>query len=172
MENVKELAVEVHRFYLTMSRRLEWHPLFIGAASSSVKLCKHIMQKTGVVKDPVLFVPAMFCCRKITPLVTAADMGGVNVFTFLLEKAEEKNPIIERPFNWTLLHRLAKQGKSEMCRLVVEKVDDKNPGDYNGTTPYHIAAIDNNVELCRILMEHLTDKNPKNCDHDSPLDLL
>ena len=45
VEIVEELAVEVHRFYMTMSRMLEWNPLFIGAASSSVKLCKHIMQK-------------------------------------------------------------------------------------------------------------------------------
>ena len=171
VEIVEELAVEVHRFYTTMSRMLEWHPLFIGAASSSVKLCKHIMQKTGVVKDPMLFVQDMFGYRKITPLVTAADMGGVDVFTFLLEKAEDKNPIIATHFNWTLLHRLAKQGKSEMCRLVVEKVVNKNPVDNNGTTPYHIAAINNNVELCRSLMEHLMDKNPRNCDDDTPLHL-
>ena len=169
VEIVEELAVEVHRFYTTMSRMLEWHPLFIGAASSSVKLCKHIMQKTGVVKDPMLFVQDMFGYRKITPLVTAADMSNVNVFTFLLEKAEDKNPIITTHFNWTLLHRLAKHGKSEMCRLVVEKVEDKNPGDIYGNTPYHIAAMDNNVELCRSLMEHLLDKNPKNCVDDTPL---
>ena len=29
VEIVKELAVEVHRFYTTMSRMLEWHPLLI-----------------------------------------------------------------------------------------------------------------------------------------------
>ena len=42
VEIVKELAVEDYCFYRTMSRRLEWHPLFIGAASGSVNLCDHI----------------------------------------------------------------------------------------------------------------------------------
>ena len=171
VEIVKELAVEVHRFYLTMSRRLEWHPLFIGAASGSLNLCNHIIQKAGVVKDPMLLAQDVFGYRKMTPLIKAADTGDMNVFKFLLEKAEDKNPVILTHSNYTLLHKLAEQGKSEMCRLVVEKIGDKNPGDYNGTTPYHIAAIYNNVELCRFLMDHLMDKNPKNCDDDTPLTL-
>ena len=43
-----------------------------------------------------------------------------------------------------------------MCRVKDEKVDDKCPQDFNGKTPYSIAA------------SHLIDKNPK----DIFLDLL
>ena len=59
---------------------------------------------------------------KITPLVFAAvTFGDVNVFKFLLEKAEDKNPIVAKHRNWTLLHIFAKAGQMEMCRLSVEK---------------------------------------------------
>ena len=75
IEIIKELAVAVHQFPPILSRELhnenecscnetreirlspldfvqrvekQWHPLFIGATSGSVKLCNHIIQKTGV----------------------------------------------------------------------------------------------------------------------------
>ena len=152
-EIIKELAVAVHQFPLTMfcavaldkfpktmfrfrgnKRKIRretyyldyvqsiekyWHPLFIGAACGSVNLCNHIIQKTCVT-DPTL------SRGKITPLVFAAKiLEDVNVFKFLLKKAEDKNPILIKRTNWTLLHDLAYDGQLEMCALMIEKVNDK-----------------------------------------------
>ena len=160
----------------------QWHPLFIGAACGSVNLCNHIIQKTDV-KEPRLTLRTRILFRapilpinrenwisgEITPLVFAAViLGDVNVFRFLLEKAEDKNPIVSKHRNWTILHYFAGAGQMEMCRLMVEKVEDKRPQDIDGSTPYHLAAFIGHVELCRLLMEYHTDKNPKDFSDRTP----
>ena len=109
--------------------------MFIGAACGSVNLCNHIIHKTDV-KEPRIILRTSLGLRasillinhknwisgEITPLVFAAvTFGDVNVFKFLLEKAEDKNPIVAKHRNWTLLHIFAKAGQMEMCRLSVEK---------------------------------------------------
>ena len=195
IEIIKELAVAVHQFSPILSKELhnetecscnetreirlssldfvktvekQWHPLFIAATSGSVYLCNHIIQKAGVVKDPLLLNPN-FWFGKITPIVFASDIiEDVNVFEFLLEKAEDKNPLIATHINWTLLHSLAEKGKFEMCRLIVEKIKDLNPQDIYGHTPYHIAALHGHVEVCRVLMEYLTDKNTTDNNGKTP----
>ena len=130
----------------------QWHPLFIAATSGSVNLCNHIIQKAGVVKDPLLLNPN-FWFGKITPIVFASDIiEDVNVFEFLHEKAEDKNPVIARHINWTLLHSLAEKGKFEIIRLMVKKIKDLNPQDIYGQTPYDIAALHGHVEVCRVLV--------------------
>jgi hypothetical protein len=177
VETIKELAVAVYQVFQALSKNIEsltLHPLIIGAIRGSLKLCSHVIQKTGVVGI-------------VYSLVIAAYLGVVNVnypldvFKFLLEKAEDKNPILSNPMmttyenkqhigNRTLLHDLTEERHLEMCRLIVEKVEDKNPQDVNGVTPYHIAAGVDDVELCRTLMEHLMDKNPKDRYGQTPLD--
>ena len=204
---IKELAVAVHQFPLTLSRKLnkneiqcackkfvrdsqhdcnetivspldftqrfekQWHPLFIGATSGSTNLCNHIIQKAGDVQDPKLLNPE-FGLAKITPIVFAADlMGDVNVFEFLHEKAEDKNPILLTNTNQTLLHSLAEKGDVQMCESMVTKVKDLSPRDIHGYTPYHIAALNGHVEMCHLLMNYLTTHDPKaNCGQ-TPLHL-
>ena len=195
VEIIKELAVAIHQFPQTMFRAVAldkfpqtmfrfrgfrkraisgnldyvqsiekyWHPLFIGAACGSVNLCNHIIQK-ACVTDPKL------SWGKITPLVFAAKiLEDVNVFKFLLKKAEDKNPILIKHRNWSLFHDLAKKGCLKMCRLMVKKVKDKNPLDIDGQTPYHIIASTGDVKLCQSLMEDLKDKNPKDYSGQTPL---
>ena len=194
IEIIKELAVAVHQFpqrmffavkpkqfpqtkfenvtlfgksisYLDFVQTLEphWHPLFVAAACGSVNLCNHIIQKSGVTHPRLLD-------QKVPPLIFAAMiMEDVNVFKILLEKAEDKNPMLRQYSNWTLLHDLADKGSLEMCRLMVDKVGDRHPKDIYGHTPYRFIASTGDVELCRILMEDLTDKNPKDNIGQTPL---
>ena len=194
IEIIKELAVAVHQFpqrmffslkpkqfyetisYLDFVQTIEqhWHPLFVAAACGSVNLCSHIIQKSGV-KHLSLLARAPYSSRrlldqKVTPLVFAAMISeDVNVFKILLEKAEDKNPMLRQYSNWTLLHDLANKGSSEMCRLMVDKMGDRNPQDIHGQTPYLFIASTGDVELCQILMEDLTDKNPKDHIGQTPL---
>ena len=49
---------------------------------------------------------------------------------------------------WTLLHIFAEQGQSEMCQYVIEKMDDKNPSSYDGSTPLHLAAQEGYLNVC------------------------
>jgi ankyrin repeat protein len=176
VETIKELAVAVHKYLPTLSRNHEsfkFDPLMTGVFCGSLNLCKHVIEKTG--EDEM-----------VVPLIAAAYLGVVNVnypldvFKFLFEKADDKNPILKYPMmttaywqhigNRTLLHDLTEQRHLEMCKLIIEKVEDKNPQDINGVTPYHIAAAVDDVKLCRILMENLIDKNPKDHYNQTPLD--
>ena len=193
VEIIKELAVAVHQFPKTMFRQLsplkvqilkrlgepitsldyvlkvekQWHPLFIGAACGSVNLCNHIIQKVDV-KDPRISKRGVR--GKLTPLVCAAYLNeDINVFEFLLEKADDKNPILRTDTNSTLLHNLARKGHLEKCRLMMKEVKDKFPQDKHGSTPYHIAAGYGHVELCRLLMEYHMDKNPRDFKDKTPL---
>ena len=146
-----------------------WHPLFVVAACGSVNLCNHIIQKTGVT-DPRLPYRRRNGGGTITPFVFAAkNMGDVNVFKFLLEKAEDKNPFLRQDRKWTFLHDLAGKGRLELCRLIVNKVEDKSPQDCEGHTPFHFAAAEGHVEVCKILMKDLMDKNPKDHQDRTPL---
>ena len=146
----------------------QWHPLFIGATSGSTNLCNHIIKKAGDVGDPRLSNGL----DKITPIVFTADViGDVNIFDFLLDNAEDKNPILLTNINWTLFHYLAEKGHFEMCRSMVEKVQDLSPRDIYGRTPYHIAALNGHVEVCYLLMMHLTALNPEDNKGRTPLHL-
>ena len=172
IEIIKELAVAVHEFPQTMltrynffglnmtllefvqKREKHWHPLMISAACGSVNLCSHIVQKVGV-KNPCLSKR----CGKNIPLAVAAEyMRDISVFKFLLETAEDKNPILTN-WNWTLLHEVACYGHLEMCVLMLEKVDNKSPQDVYGSTPFCSAVSRGRVEVCRLLMKYI-DKNP------------
>ena len=149
----------------------QWHPLFVGATSSTPNLCSHIIQKAGVVKDPRL-VNLTSGRNKMTPIVFTADfMGDVNVFELLLKNAEDKNPILSTINNWTLFHSLADKGDFQMCRSMVETVQDLSPRDIHGRTPCHIAALNGHEEVCYILMMHLTAINPKDNSGQTPLHL-
>ena len=175
IEIIKELAIAVHTFPQTMLRQHEfeliyglpmtllefvqkrekhWHPLVISAACGSVNLCSHIVQKVGV-KNPYLSKK----CGKNTPLAVAVEyMRDISVFKFLLETAEDKNPILTN-WKWTLLHEVACYGHLEMCVLMLEKVDNKSPQDVYGSTPFCSAVSKGRVEVCRLLMKYI-DKNP------------
>ena len=186
VEITRELAVAVYQFPQTIFRlhrrenlsretispldfiqkiEKQWHPLFIGATCGSVNLCYHITQKVGVQGTTLSRM-----CGKISPLAFAAfAMRDLKVFKFLLEKSEDKNPILRTHSNWTLLHDLAAKGHLEMCRLIVREVEDKSPCDVDGSTPYHISAYFGHKEVCRLLMEYHIDKNPKNHAGETPL---
>ena len=166
---LKRLAVPISSLDFVLKVEKQWHPLFIGAACGSVDLCNHIIQKVGV-KYPMLSKRSARCRGKLTPLVAAADLNeDLNVFKFLLEKAEDKNPILTTDTNSTLLHDLVRKGQMDKCRLMIKEVVDKSPRDDLGSTPYHIAAGFGHVELCRLLVEYHIDKNPRDREGNTPL---
>ena len=63
---------------------------------------------------------------------------------------------------WTPLHFAANNGHLEICQLIMNNVDDKNPNaNWAGeASPYHLAAEKGHVEVCKLFLETLTDKNP------------
>ena len=65
----------------------------------------------------------------------------------------------------TPLHLAATNGHLEICKLIVENMDeqgDKNPKNNFGNTPLHYAAADGHFEICKLLAEKIVNKNPEN----------
>ena len=56
-------------------------------------------------------------------------------------------------------------------KLLVSKVEDKNPFDNEGFTPLHAAAREGNLEMYKFIAERVENKNPANSDGETPLSL-
>ena len=54
-------------------------------------------------------------------------------------------------------------------KAIMEKLENKNPGDNNGSTPLHFAARFGHLDVCSAIMEKLDNKNPMDNDGQTPL---
>ena len=57
---------------------------------------------------------------------------------------------------------MAAIGNLDVCRLIIENVEDKNPADVRGDTPLHEATIFLHLDVCRLIVKNVKDKNPPN----------
>ena len=65
---------------------------------------------------------------------------------------------------YTPLSLAAAENVTEVCKLILEhleNVENKNPVDSVGETPYHYAAENGNLTLCKLFAKVLEDKNPE-----------
>ena len=77
-------------------------------------------------------------------------------------------------------HFAAELGLLEICEMIMENMDEKNPKDHWGYTPLHRAAENGRLEVCKLIVGNLQcdkemckryqyDKNPKNDNYFTPL---
>ena len=71
---------------------------------------------------------------------------------------------------WTIhlvsLHFL---GRLEVCNAIMNQVQDKNPKNFYGWTPLHLAALSGHSSVCEAIMKNIFDKNPSDNDGYTPL---
>ena len=49
----------------------------------------------------------------------------------------------------------------EICSVIIEKTEDKNPADHkDGSTPLHHAAENGHLAICSLIIGNIEDKNP------------
>ena len=85
------------------------------------------------------------------PILIAAENGSIDLCRYILTKAKDKNPVLNKQQNYP-------------SRLI----DDKQ-GINNKITLFHITADNGNIELCNMIMDNLDNKNPKNSCGCTPL---
>ena len=68
------------------------------------------------------------------------------------------------------LHEAARSGHLEVCKLIIDQMDDKNPkmGIFLDT-PLHEAALNGNLYICKLIVDNIYDKNPENCIKRTPI---
>jgi len=69
----------------------------------------------------------------------------------------------------TPLHRAARGGWLDICRLIIDMVDNKNPvkskengSPYPSCTPLHVAAEFGHIEVCQLIIDKVQDQSRLN----------
>ena len=62
-------------------------------------------------------------------------------------------------------------GNLEICKYLINKIDDKNPSDENGWTPLHDAALEGSEKICRLIMNKVENKRPLDTGGRTPEDV-
>ena len=69
----------------------------------------------------------------------------------------------------TPLHFAAECGFLEICEMIMENMEEKNPKNNSWVTPLHEAATKGHLEVCKLILENVPEKNPRNFYHFTPL---
>jgi ankyrin repeat protein len=111
--------------------------------------------------------------RGMTPYHIAIRSNQLILTRFIMKTLDDKNPIFpDHPRGCTLLHGAAINGYLDMCELLIDNTEDKNPMDNKGWTPLHFAAREGHFEICQLIARPLKDKNPMTNDGTTPKQLM
>ena len=181
VENLRQLAIMVQRFFKNHSDKVikkEVSPLHIVIGEvegctvlkkEDLKLCKHILEKSNEteVLETKAFIWIGKCFRtnkyqtdKYIWLQSPQDFN---------EMGKLQKNLHFQEVNGTAIHMAAINGNLAMCRLILDVVHDKNPGNDTGLTPLHLAAANGHYEICALLIENISDKNPSDINGKTPL---
>ena len=103
-----------------------------------------------------------------SPLYVAGAIGDIELFQCIKEKTglkeDSKNSLGETP-----LTVAACNNHVNLCKVIIEELQNKNPGCNKGATPLHHAASNGHFNVCELIMERLLDKNPGSNRGTTPL---
>ena len=60
-------------------------------------------------------------------------------------------------------------GNLDLCKLIIEKIGDKNPADKFGWTPLHHAANYCHLDVCKFIVSNVKNKHPMNNEGKPPI---
>ena len=141
--------------------RMAYTPFYEAARLGHFKVCE-LLIKHSKEKNP--------CNSRGESALYAAAIGDFfEICKLILKNTDEKNPRnIRRNADdltdrGTALHGAAARGHTNIYRLIMDCVEDKNPKDSNGETPLHRAAESGHLDICKLILENpsVKDKNPK-----------
>ena len=102
------------------------------------------------------------------PLFIAAAEGSSELCKHVMEKTGENNPSIVNHIpsttatGYTALHFAAQFGYLDAARLIINRIEDKNPIDSHEKTPYFYSAHQDDVSVYIFFVNLAVDKMPEN----------
>ena len=106
-------------------------------------------------------------------LLLSAKRGYKDVYESVIVEAEVKNPKdSEDEEGRTCLHYAASKGHWQICKLIVDAIEDKHPKDSYGRTPLHSAAKDGHEEVCKLIIDSVKARMAQDMDRTLTLILL
>ena len=178
------------------------HPLHVAAEMGNLSLCEYIAEKTGEFNPKLAdnctalhfaaerghlevykFIlnnvedknPKSLLDGGKTPYDCAIANDRVELARFIIENLDldDINPKNHLNSGGSPLHTAAFYGYYDMCKLIIDKIEDKNPAsDLGGWTPLHSAAQYGHVDICKMIVSYLDDKNPSSNDGTTPKDKI
>ena len=141
MKTVKELGIAIRRLYVL-------HDDILRSDGTYEKF-----------KDSIFAGIKSYGNRGYQLLIIAAYHGNLELFNNIFELVEDKNPSYnDHPYQ-TALHTAAMFGHFEMCKLILDRLEKKNPGSKMGSI-LHIAAYYNYQKLFEFVFQQVEEKNP------------
>ena len=106
------------------------------------------------------------------PLQVAPHYGHTEVFKLFFEHAQNNNLPLN-PNNdsgdETPLHTAASNGNLEICKLLIEAIENKSPRCSHGHTPLHHAAENGKIEVFKLIFDNVQEKEPTDNEGRTPL---
>ena len=131
---------------LRISKNTSPSPLHIAAETGDMELCSLLLEELVVAdKNPIDI-------RQWTPLHSAASMGQISVLRFFIEHSLDVN--MRTKNGYTVLHLATINGHFEICEILINIVDQKNPKDHSGKTPIDFALDRGHVKIFWLLKHH------------------
>ena len=84
-----------------------------------------------------------------TVLHNAALINNEEMYQMVMEKNIDKNPIHPK-FGNTPLHEAAENNRFELCKVILNGIQDWNPKDRYGKTPYDYAKAKGHKNICEL----------------------
>ena len=103
-----------------------------------------------------------------SPINVAGAIGDVELFN----SVKEKTGRIEKyrsSDGMTPFHSAAHNNHLNLCKVIIEQLQDKNPGNRQGVTPLHYAVLRGHLTICQLILKSVQDKNPANKKGFTPL---
>ena len=128
--------------------------------------------------------------KQLAPLHIAAALGDFYLCKYILGKTTNKNPkgsknligvrnsrfvVISQNIasfglcRATPLHLAALNGYTEICKLIMAIIENKNPSTDWKLTALHIAATNGYLDTYKSILKNVDDKNPKDENGGTPL---
>ena len=159
---IREIVNSIEEFfaYFTKACQTQLCPLHIAAFLGNLKLSKHIIEKT---KD--------YCPKNKhgwTPLHFAVLRGQLKIgkiksdlfhYEYPIEDVIEKICLRKKSPTERGLKSNLKSDHLDVCKLIMENIDDKNPADDIGWTPLHLAAFNGHLDLTKLIIENIDYNN-------------
>ena len=83
-----------------------------------------------------------------SPFFIAAAQGNLAFWKYTMERINYTN---SKKGGVTAFHIAARNGSLEICELIIDHLEDKNPADYNGITPFHNASEKGHFDVCKVI---------------------
>ena len=146
---------------------------YIGDDNEFLTAWRKVLRKAPVddvsqIAFATQLLPAKYIKNGLSPIHMAANDGNLDLYQQIMLKLAGMNKTDIFGTVDPLFHA-AFRGHYNICKHIIENVDEKNPAMPDGVTPLMLAAQNGHYEICKLIISNVDDKNPAMHNGVTPL---